>query len=200
MELGTLSAEAWSTGQAEGSLTRWSPSTIVFRTIRSTLRVFLAPQEPPITRSCGMTEACCGWERIIASSHRRSRFKMGSGNWRVARLYCLGEQCVTRLNAVLKALSDSYPRDAAIIEIESADFASLSDASIIRHSVRYSSGPFPTACLNRIAKLVRDIPARSPKTERSSVAMGHHAWPSLRAEFADPAKQTASRRRYSMLH
>lgn len=47
--------------------------------------------------------------------------------------------------------------------MESAEFISLSPATIIRHCVRYSTGAFPTISLKVTAKVVRDIPASSPK-------------------------------------
>lgn len=52
------------------------------------------------------------------------------------RLYCRGEQPMTRLNAVLNALSDSYPSDCAIDETGAPEFVSRSPASSIRQRVR----------------------------------------------------------------
>ena len=66
-----------------------------------------------------------------------------------------------RLNAVLNALSDSYPSDNATADTGSLPFASRSPASNIRQRVRYSSGALPTACLNFCENTERDIPARS---------------------------------------
>jgi len=43
-----------------------------------------------------------------------------------SRTYCRGEQPMTLLKAVLKALSDSYPSDGAIMKIESLEFVSRS--------------------------------------------------------------------------
>ena len=43
---------------------------------------------------------------------------------------------MTRLKAVLNALSDSYPSDAAMTDTGSSEPDSLSSASRIRHRVR----------------------------------------------------------------
>jgi hypothetical protein len=52
---------------------------------------------------------------------------------------------MTLLNAVLNALSDSYPNEAEIVEMESPEFASLSAASSTRQCVKYSIGDAPTS-------------------------------------------------------
>jgi len=80
------------------------------------------------------------------------------------RLYCRGEQFIIRLNAALKALSDSYPSRAAIAEIGSPELVSLSPANCIRHWVRYSMGDVPTVPLNFKAKLDRDMPTHCPSS------------------------------------
>jgi hypothetical protein len=49
---------------------------------------------------------------------------------------CRGEQPIIRLNAVLKALSESYPNIGATRAMESSDVASLSAAISIRQRVR----------------------------------------------------------------
>ena len=68
---------------------------------------------------------------------------------------------MTLLNAVLKAASDSYPSDGAMIEMGSLEFSSLSPASAMRQCARYSIGDVPTVSLNFRAKVDRDMPARA---------------------------------------
>ena len=68
---------------------------------------------------------------------------------------------MTRLKAVLKALSDSYPSALAMTPVRSLEFSSLSAASSIRQRARYSMGVSPTVFLNFWAKLDRDMPADS---------------------------------------
>jgi hypothetical protein len=70
----------------------------------------------------------------------------------------------TRLKAVLKALSDSYPSERAITPMGSPR-TKLRPASSIRQRVRYSIGPSPTNRRNRAAKPDRDMP-----TSTASVA------------------------------
>jgi hypothetical protein len=52
------------------------------------------------------------------------------------------------LNAVLNALSDSYPSEAEMIETESREFDSLSAASGMRQCVKYPIGDGPAIFLN----------------------------------------------------
>jgi hypothetical protein len=67
---------------------------------------------------------------------------------------------ITRLKAVLKALSDSYPTERATAPTGSPRDR-LRPASSIRQRVRYSIGPSPTNCPNRAAKPDRDMPTSS---------------------------------------
>ena len=60
------------------------------------------------------------------------------------RIYFPGGAPVTRLNAFLKALSDSYPSAAETPEIVSPEFCRRSLASSILHCVRDSMGVIPT--------------------------------------------------------
>src|SRR5580700_11105056 len=64
---------------------------------------------------------------------------------------------MTLLNAVLNALSDSYPSEEAMTEMESLALAKLSAASSMRQRVRYSIGDVPTIFLNLRVKAVRDM-------------------------------------------
>ena len=66
---------------------------------------------------------------------------------------------MTRLKAVLNALSDSYPSESATTETELPVFSSWSTASIIRQRVKYSTGENPTVALNFCANAERDMPA-----------------------------------------
>jgi len=65
---------------------------------------------------------------------------------------------MTRLKAVLNALSESHPSDTAISAIESPEWASRSAAFSMRQRVKYSIGDSPTVSLRRRAKLDRDMP------------------------------------------
>src|SRR4051794_21470364 len=58
-----------------------------------------------------------------------------AGPGRSPRPYCRGEQPITLLKAVLKALSDSYPSECAMTESGSLEFVSLSPASNMRQRV-----------------------------------------------------------------
>ena len=64
-----------------------------------------------------------------------------------------------RLNAVLKAASDSYPRDLAIADTDSAAFSSRSQARSMRQRARYCMGASPICDLNLSANVERDMPA-----------------------------------------
>lgn len=66
------------------------------------------------------------------ASSAKASYARGLTEW----LYCLGERPIIRLNAVLNALSDSYPSEKAMVEIGSSEFISRSLASNIRHRVR----------------------------------------------------------------
>lgn len=68
---------------------------------------------------------------------------------------------MTRLNAVLNALSDSYPSEAEIVEMESLEFDRRSAASSMRQCLKYSIGDVPTVFLNFRLNAVRDIAAAS---------------------------------------
>src|ERR1700750_683463 len=71
------------------------------------------------------------------------------GFWaaRTAIRNALGEYPVTRLKALLKALSVVYPSDWAIAATEMSCSRNARSANRMRHSVRYVSGAIPAIAL-----------------------------------------------------